>query len=340
MTITGTDQHGRFGHQPVMMDRVTELLRPAVESRGDKAVIVDCTLGAGGHSEHFLSVFPETRLIGVDRDTRALDAARARLTGFGSRFTGVATRFDEVGDCLAALLADGGDIPEPVRLADSCGVSAFLFDLGVSSMQLDQPERGFSYAVNAPLDMRMDTTQEFTAADIVNTFSHGEIAKILKDYGDERFAGKIASLIVQQRTQEPIRDTETLVEIIYRAIPAPARRTGGHPAKRTFQALRVAVNSELDSIARALPAAMDMLAPGGRIVVMSYQSHEDRLVKKLFRQATASRQPAGLPVDLPGLAPEFRLLTRGADTATEKEIAANPRAKPARVRAIEKLPDT
>ena len=339
MTATDDNQHDRYGHQPVMIDRVTELLRPAVERSGDSAVIVDCTLGAGGHTEHLLNVFDSVKVVGVDRDSRALEQATERLCCFGSRFAGVRTRFDGIAGAVGELM-DGPGAAEPVELVHTHGAAGFLFDLGVSSMQLDQPERGFSYSVNAPLDMRMDTGQELTAAEIVNTFSHGEIAKILKNFGDERFAGKIASLIVEQRALAPITDTETLVEIIYRAIPAPARRTGGHPAKRTFQALRVAVNNELDSIAQALPAALEMLRPGGRIVVMSYQSHEDRLVKRIFRDATASKQPPGLPVDLPGLAPKFRLISRGADTATDEEIAANPRAKPARVRTIEKIPDT
>ncbi|AZA13956.1 16S rRNA (cytosine(1402)-N(4))-methyltransferase RsmH [Corynebacterium choanae] len=324
---------GEHGHIPVMIDRVTALLEPSVAAAGDTAVIVDCTLGAGGHTEHFLATFPTAHVIGLDRDQRALDIATARLEPYGDRFTAVKTRFDGITQALADHVADSAGC----AIAAAHGVAGILFDLGVSSMQLDQPERGFSYARNAPLDMRMDEQTSLTAADIVNTYSHGEIAKILSQLGDERFAAKIASAIVQHRQQAPITDTATLVELIYQAIPAPARRTGGHPAKRTFQALRVAVNSELHSIEQALPAAMSALRVGGRMVVMSYQSHEDKLVKSQFAAATKSHQPPGLPMDLPGHGPQFSALTRGALQATDDEIAENPRAKPVRVRAIEKL---
>jgi 16S rRNA (cytosine1402-N4)-methyltransferase len=212
-----------------------------------------------------------------------------------------------------------------------------LFDLGVSSMQLDRPDRGFSYAADAPLDMRMDPDAELTAADIVNTYDEQALADILQRFGEERFARRIASRVVRRRAVRPFTRTGELVELLYEAIPAPARRSGGHPAKRTFQALRIAVNGELDSLRAALPAAMTALAPGGRIVVMAYQSLEDRIVKTAFTRAAASRTPSGLPVELPGHEPQFIALTRGAEKAGAAEIDRNPRSASVRLRALEKV---
>ena len=204
-------------------------------------------------------------------------------------------------------------------------------------MQLDQAERGFAYRVDAPLDMRMDPTRGITAAEVLNTYSHGELAHVLKTYGDERFAGKIASAVVKEREREPFTTSARLVELLYDTIPAATRRTGGHPAKRTFQALRVEVNGELDAIRNVIPVITDLLAVGGRVVFMSYQSHEDKIIKSALRELTTSKTPPGLPMDLPGTEAKFALITHGAEQASKEEIERNPRAAPVRVRGIKKL---
>ncbi|MGX1739738.1 16S rRNA (cytosine(1402)-N(4))-methyltransferase RsmH [Corynebacterium flavescens] len=319
------------GHVPVMRERMAQLLRPGVDKLGADAVIVDGTLGAGGHTEYFLRTFPQARVIGVDRDAASLAAATRRLAPFGERFLGVNARFDEVGEKIAQ--ADS----EICAVARENGVAGALFDLGVSSMQLDQLERGFAYRADAPLDMRMDPSGGMTAADVLNTYSHGDLARILKTYGDERFAGKIASAILEERQKQPFETSERLVELLYAAIPAATRRTGGHPAKRTFQALRIEVNRELEAIEYVLPVITDALALGGRAVFMSYQSLEDRIVKAAFKELTASSTPPGLPMDLPGTAPKFHTVTRGAEKASAEEIEENPRAASVRVRAIERV---
>lgn len=322
------DSRARFGHVPVMLDRCYELLAPALTRRaanGEGAVLVDATLGAGGHTEHFLSVLPGLTVIGLDRDTNALDIARARLAPFGARFTGVHTRYDGMAHALDGL---------GYRATSS--VDGVLFDLGVSSMQLDQAERGFAYSVDAPLDMRMNAEDELTAADILNTYSAAELSRVLSRFGEERFARRIADEIVRRRAAEPFTRSGQLVELLYAAIPAATRRTGGHPAKRTFQALRIAVNSELESLAAAIPTAMAALRPGGRLAVMAYQSLEDKIVKAEFTAATASRSPIDLPVELPDDAPDFTSITRGAEQANETEIEANPRSAPVRLRAVER----
>ncbi|WP_394281087.1 16S rRNA (cytosine(1402)-N(4))-methyltransferase RsmH [Corynebacterium sp.] len=325
------DINANHGHVPVMRDRMAELLAPAVEAFDDNAVIVDGTLGAGGHAEHFLTVFPRVRVIGVDRDPEALRDASDRLARFGDRFTTIQARFDEIDE---ALESEAGEIFATAR---DHGVAGALFDLGVSSMQLDQEERGFAYSVDAPLDMRMDPTTGITAAEILNTYNHGDLARVLKTYGDERFAGKIASAVLKEREQEPFSRSGRLVDLLYRVIPAATRRTGGHPAKRTFQALRVEVNGELDAVRNVIPLITDSLGVGGRVVFMSYQSLEDKIVKQAFADLTASKTPPGLPVDLPGTEPRFRAVTNGSEKATKAEIDENPRAAPVRVRAIEKL---
>lgn len=314
------------GHIPVLLDRCVQLLTPALTRRNDDgtgAVLVDATLGAGGHSERFLTELPGLQLIGLDRDPNALATAGARLAPFGDRARLVRTRYDGI----TAAIAECGQ----------SRIDGVLFDLGVSSMQLDLAERGFSYSVDAPLDMRMDPDARLTAAEILNTYDAKEITRILRDFGEERFAGRIADKIVRRRARQPFTTTGELVEPLYEAIPAPARRTGGHPGKRTFQALRVAVNGELDSLRAALPAALAALSEGGRIVVMAYQSLEDRIVKHAFSAATASRTPPGLPMELPGHEPEFVTLTRGAERADEQEIERNPRSAPVRLRALEKV---
>ncbi len=314
------DDHG---HVPVLLDRCVELLTPALTRRdatGAGAVLVDATLGAGGHAERFLTDLPGLRLVGLDRDPNALRIAGERLAPFGDRVTLVRTRYD-------GYWADRDDVT----------IDGVLFDLGVSSMQLDLAERGFSYSQDAPLDMRMDPDASLTAAEILNTYDKRALTRVLREFGEERFASRIADRILRQRASKPLTTTGELVELLYDAIPAATRRTGGHPAKRTFQALRTAVNAELDSLAEAVPAAMSALPPGGRIVVMAYQSLEDKIVKGLFATATASRTPSGLPVELPGHEPDFVSLTRGAEKATATEVELNPRSASVRLRALEKV---
>ena len=324
---------GEHGHIPVLLDRCVELLTPALTRRssdGSGAVLVDATLGAGGHAERFLTELPGLRLIGLDRDPDALWIAGERLAPFSERVLLARTRFDGIGDVLAESGYWASESGQP-------RIDGVLFDLGVSSMQLDRAERGFSYSADAPLDMRMDPDAELTAAEVLNSYDEKSLSRILREFGEERFASRIARQIVRRRTGRPFTRTGELVELLYEAIPAPARRTGGHPAKRTFQALRIAVNGELDALRDALPAAMGALGPGGRIAVMAYQSLEDRIVKTTFAAATASRTPQGLPVELPGHEPEFASLTRGAERAGSAEIELNPRSASARLRALEKV---
>ncbi|SHF34012.1 16S rRNA (cytosine(1402)-N(4))-methyltransferase RsmH [Streptoalloteichus hindustanus] len=308
-------------HVPVLLDRVLELLAPALAGR--PAVCVDATLGLGGHTEALLSRFPELTVVGLDRDPNALELSGRRLAPFGERARPVHAVYDELPRALAEL-----GIPE---------VHGVLFDLGVSSMQLDEAERGFAYAQDAPLDMRMDPSHGITAAEVLNTYSAAELTRILRDYGEERFASRIAAAVVREREKEPFRDSGRLVRLLYDVVPAASQRTGGHPAKRTFQALRIEVNGELEVLRRALPAALDALAVGGRIVVLSYHSLEDRMVKRALAERSTSRTPPGLPVELPGHGPEFRLLVRGSEPASEEEVAANPRASSVRLRAAERL---
>ncbi|WP_419724134.1 16S rRNA (cytosine(1402)-N(4))-methyltransferase RsmH [Mycobacterium haemophilum] len=323
------DGSSDFGHVPVLAQRCVTLLTPALtryHADGSNAVLVDATLGAGGHAERFLTELPGLRLIGLDRDPSALDIARTRLARFADRVTLIHTRYDG----LAAALNESG-------YAAVESVDGVLFDLGVSSMQLDRAERGFAYAQDAPLDMRMDPGSPVSAADIVNNYDEAALADILRRYGEERFARRIAAHIVRQRAHTPLRSTAELVALLYQAIPAPARRTGGHPAKRTFQALRIAVNDELNSLQGALPAALDALTVAGRLVVLAYQSLEDRIVKRVFADAVASRTPTGLPIELPGHGPRFRLLTRGAERADAAEIERNPRSTAVRLRALQRI---
>ncbi|MEI5673759.1 MULTISPECIES: 16S rRNA (cytosine(1402)-N(4))-methyltransferase RsmH [unclassified Nocardioides] len=307
-------------HVPVLLDRVVALLAPALERDG--AVLVDCTLGLGGHSEAVLERVPTARVIGVDRDPAALELAGARLAPYGDRFTGVLAVYDEIAD----VVADQG-----LRTVD-----AVLFDLGVSSMQLDVRERGFAYAEDAPLDMRMGRTGP-TAADVLNTYSAAELTRVLRDYGEEKFARKIAGAVVRERERTPFTTSARLVELLYDEIPAPARRTGGHPAKRTFQALRMEVNDELAVLRRAMPAAIAAIGVGGRVVVESYHSLEDRLVKQAFTAVTRSEVPPDLPFVPEGSEPALRLVTRGAEKADATETAQNPRAASVRLRAVERV---
>jgi len=305
-------------HTPVLLDRCVELLAPALQADG--AVLVDATLGMGGHSEALLERFPRIRLIGLDRDTDALRIAGERLARFKDRVTLVHTVYDEIG-------------------LHAQGASGILFDLGVSSLQLDEAERGFAYSKDAPLDMRMDQTKGVTAAEVIATYNEGNLRRIFERYGEEKLAGRYARFIIEARQKKPIERSGELVEILIAATPAAAQRAG-HPAKRVFQALRIEVNTELNVLADAIPSAMDALTVGGRIVVMSYQSLEDRLVKQAFAAASASTAPAGLPVELPEHAPRFKILTKGAELADDNERARNPRAIPVRLRAAEKLRET
>lgn len=308
-------------HVPVMLERCVALLAPALARPG--ATYLDATLGLGGHAEAVLERFPEVHVVGVDRDPHALERAGERLAPHASRLSLVHAVYDEIPDVLADL-----------GLASLDGV---LFDLGVSSMQLDLRERGFAYAEDAPLDMRMDDSAGPTAAEVLNTYPVKDLARILRTYGEERFATQIARAVVRARESEPFTTSGRLVELLRDTIPAPARRTGGHPAKRTFQALRIEVNDELDVLRRALPRAVDSLGLGGRMVVLSYHSLEDRLTKQVVVAGTTSKVPPDLPVVPPGMEPPLRSLVRGAEQASAEEIEANPRAASVRLRAVERV---
>lgn len=313
---------GNALHTPVLVSTCLNILTPALTILD--AVLIDCTLGMGGHSEAFLSNFPNLSVIGIDRDSQAIDLAGERLEMFGPRFRAVHATYDAVRD-VAAQWGKGGK------------VQAILMDLGVSSLQIDRQDRGFSYSQDAELDMRMDTTKGMSAKDFLAEADQKEIARVLREYGEERYAGRIAQAIVARRASQPITHTGELVDIVRQSIPAPARRTGGNPAKRTFQALRIAVNNELEILRRAIDAAIDSLALDGRILVMSYHSLEDRIVKQTFKRGAQSSTPKGLPVELTGHEPYLELLTRGAIKASPEEIAANPRSAPVRLRAARRI---
>jgi 16S rRNA (cytosine1402-N4)-methyltransferase len=307
-------------HVPVMLDRCVELLSPALTRPG--SVAIDGTLGLGGHSEAILERCPEARVVGIDRDLAAIDAARVRLAPFGERFAAHHATYDDIVGALAVAGAPRAD--------------AVLLDLGVSSMQIDEPERGFSYAQDAPLDMRMDPSHGRTAADLLRDDPEDEIARVLREYGEERHAGRVARAIVTRRAVAPILRSFDLGEIVRDALPAAARYGGGNPAKRTFQALRIAVNEELEILRRTLPAVIDALAVGGRAVVMSYHSLEDRMVKREFAVGAEDAAPPGMPVVRDEDRPYLRLLTRGAEKASEGEAAVNPRSTSVRLRAVER----
>jgi 16S rRNA (cytosine1402-N4)-methyltransferase len=307
-------------HTPVLLERCIELLAPALEAPG--AVLVDATLGMAGHAEAFLQRFPELVLVGLDRDLEALAIAEERLKPFHGRVHLVHTVYDGI----AGALADLG-ISE---------VEGVLFDLGVSSLQLDRVERGFSYSKDAPLDMRMDHTSSETAERILATYSEQDLRRIFQDYGEEKLSARYAKAIVAAREHTPFVRSAQLVDVITAATPVAIQRTG-HPAKRVFQALRIEVNQELAVLERAIPAALDVIAVGGRIVSMAYQSLEDRIVKRALASVSSSSAPAGLPVELPEHKPLFKLLIRGAELASEDEKARNPRATPVRLRAAERL---
>ncbi|HST72708.1 MULTISPECIES: 16S rRNA (cytosine(1402)-N(4))-methyltransferase RsmH [Kocuria] len=308
-------------HVPVLLDRCLDLMAPALQEDG--AVAVDATMGMGGHSEALLRRFPGVQLVAVDRDPQAHQLAGARLAPFGDRFHPVHTTYDRIPEALARHGLDRAD--------------AVLFDLGVSSLQLDERERGFAYSYDAPLDMRMDATAPVTAQDVVNDYSEADLRRILRDWGEERFAVRIARAIVERRAQAPLRTTGELVDVVRAAVPQGAQHRKGHPAKQTFQALRIEVNEELDVLRRAIPAALESVRVGGRVVVMSYHSLEDRIVKQAFAHGASSTAPKGFPVELEEHKPTLRILTRGAEAPTAQEIAENPRAASARLRAVERI---
>jgi 16S rRNA (cytosine1402-N4)-methyltransferase len=307
-----------FDHVPVMLAEIVEIFAPV-----PPGVVLDGTVGGGGHAAALLDAHPHLRLVGVDRDGEALAAARRRLQRFGGRAMVAQARFDRAGELL-----DGFGV---------AGLSGVLLDLGVSSWQLDRAERGFSYRADGPLDMRMDRRQSQSAADLVNTGSPADLARLFAANGEARFARRIAAALVAAR---PLRSTAELAEVVRDAIPAAARRRGGHPARRVFQALRIAVNDELGPLAGALDELVERLTPGGRIAVLAYHSGEDRIVKDRLRRAATGgcTCPPGLPCGC-GAAPLVRLLGRAARRPSEAEVAANRRAESARLRAAERIAD-
>lgn len=311
-------------HVPVLLERCLAVLAPVCEAA--EPVVVDATLGMGGHTEAVLRRFPRVTVVGIDRDPQALELAGARLAPFGDRFHAVHATYDRMAGAARAAGVDR--------------VDGVLFDLGVSSLQLDERERGFAYSYDAPLDMRMDSQAPLTAETVLNEYTEERLREILRRWGEERFAGRIARGIVAARATRPVRTTGELVEVIRASVPAGAQHRKGHPAKQTFQALRIEVNEELDVLARALPAALDTTRNGGRVAVMSYHSLEDRIVKQEFARGAQSTAPKGFPVELPEHRPTLKILTRGAEKPSAEEIAQNPRAASARLRAVEKIRET
>jgi 16S rRNA (cytosine1402-N4)-methyltransferase len=313
-------------HVPVLRDRCINLLAPGFEAarrRGETPFAIDATLGMGGHAEAMLQRYPDLHLIGIDRDEEALALAGARLKPFSARTDLIHAVYDE--------------IPEVLQDLGVAEVHGVLMDLGVSSLQLDERERGFAYSFDAPLDMRMDTSRGHTAADIVNGYSEEDLVRIIRKWGEEKFAGRIANRIVAARAEKPFETTGELVEQIRSVVPSAAAKSGGHPAKRTFQALRIEVNEELEVLERAVPAAVESIAVGGRVVVMSYHSLEDKIVKTVFQAGSKSSAPLGFPVELEQHKPELKTLTKGTEVPTADEIAENPRAASARLRAVERI---
>jgi len=315
-------QESNTQHVSVMRDECIELLSPAISSHANP-VVIDATLGLGGHTEALLNKFPHLVVIGIDRDTQAIEIASERLTRFGQRFISHHSIFDRISDVA--------------KEHGYSHVQGILFDLGVSSLQLDQSDRGFSYAHDASLDMRMDKSQGKSAADIVNTYAPGDLVRILRTYGEEKFATRIVESIVKEREKAPLNSTSQLATLVKNAIPAATRRTGGNPAKRTFQALRIETNDELGAITRAIPQALDLLDIHARLVVMSFQSLEDRIVKNFFQEATTSGTPQGLPVEIAELAAKFALVFNGSQSPSDEEVEENSRAASVRLRAIERV---
>ncbi len=313
-------------HIPVALDRCIALLAPAIEgaiSDHQSAIVIDATLGLAGHTSELLERYPELTVIGFDRDLAAIAIAKSRVEKFGSRAIIVHSVYDRVEEVLEEL--------------NITHVDGILFDLGVSSMQLDEADRGFAYSQDAPLDMRMDQSQGISAFDVLMTYDRNSLIRILRNYGEEKFAPRIVDRIIAARETGTLNSTKNLAEIVKESIPAPARRTGGNPAKRTFQALRIEVNQELEGLKRAIPAALQALSVNGRLVVMSYQSLEDKIVKSEFTRVCASGTPRGLPIDLPNSAAKYRLIFSSSESASQSEIDLNPRAQSMRLRAVERL---
>lgn len=308
-------------HKPVLLERCIELLGAALN--GDSAILVDGTLGLGGHSEAFLQRFPKLTLVGIDRDENALELAGERLAPFADRIHLVQAVYSEIPEVLEELGLD---------LAD-----AVLLDLGVSSMQLDERDRGFAYSFDAPLDMRMDKSADLTAAVVLNEYAEADLADIFKNFGEERYAKPIAKQIVKVRNSQPFANSKQLTEIIAKIVPFIPGKSSGHPAKRVFQALRIEVNSELAILEETIPTVIDSLRIGGRVVVLSYQSLEDRIVKQALAAASTSSTPIEFPIELAEHAPVLRLVVRGAEKASEQEIQENPRSASVRLRAAEKI---
>ena len=312
----------KIEHTSVMLDRCIALLAPAIEN-SSSPIIVDATLGLGGHTYALLEKYPNLKIVGLDRDSSAISIAQERLVEFGNRVTIIHAVYDQMPNVL-----------------DDLGlkyVDGILFDLGVSSLQLDSAERGFSYAQSAPLDMRMDQTRGVTAQEVIDSYSRSDLIRVIREYGEERFASRIVDNIIEARQTNAITSTSDLADLIKRSIPAPARRVGGNPAKRTFQALRIEVNQELSVLERAIPLAMNHLRVGGRMVVMSFQSLEDKIVKKFFTTATQSLTPRELPIEIAGMQAKFALVFSGSEKASQQEINENSRAQSVRLRAIERV---
>ena len=313
-------------HIPVALERCIELLTPAIEnslSNHSATYVIDATLGLGGHTRALLAKFPTLIVIGIDRDLRAIELARQYVAPFTDRLLISHTTYDQIDEVLAEHNVDA--------------VAGILFDLGVSSMQLDDGERGFAYSPDAPLDMRMDQSSGLTAKEVLETYEKQALVRILRMYGEEKFAPRIVDFIVEAREEGRLNSTKDLAELVKNAIPAAARRTGGNPAKRTFQALRIEVNQELAILDRAIPAALKALELHGRLVVMAYQSLEDKIVKSYLSEITESKTPRGLPVDLPDSAAKYALVMRGSEAASDSEIVVNPRAQSMRLRAVERV---
>ncbi|MBD2763385.1 16S rRNA (cytosine(1402)-N(4))-methyltransferase RsmH [Kocuria sp. cx-116] len=311
-------------HVPVLLDRCLDLLAPGFDTASP--IALDATLGMGGHTEAMLERFPHLTVVGIDRDPQALELAGERLARFGDRFLSIHTTYDNVADAAA--------------VAGVKTVDGVLFDLGVSSLQLDERERGFAYSFDAPLDMRMNSQADLTAEIVVNEYEEDQLREILRNWGEERFAPRIARAIVAARAVKPLTTTGELVAVVKSAVPMSVQHKKGHPAKQTFQALRIEVNEELDVLTRAIPAALETLRVGGRVVAMSYHSLEDKIVKQEFARGARSSAPKGFPVELPQHQPTHKVLTRGAERPTEEETATNPRAASARLRAVEKVRTT